>query len=125
MILLAVARLDDDAYGMAILDGLQARTGAEAAVASVYAALGAEVRTVRWMVVSEGVRLLTLGIGVGLIAVFTISRLLGNLVFEVSATDPLTFIRVPLVLPGVAPVVNLVPATKATRLDPADTLRTD
>ena len=39
MILLTVARLDDEAYGMAILDELQARTGTEAAVASVYAAL--------------------------------------------------------------------------------------
>ncbi len=88
-------------------------------------ALGAEVRTVRWMVVSEGARLVAFGIGVGLIAAFAISRLLGNLVFGVSATDPLTFIGVPLVLAGVALVANLVPARRATRLDPADTLRAD
>ena len=88
-------------------------------------ALGAEVGTVRWMVVSEGARLLASGIGVGLLAAFAISRLLGNLVFGMSATDPLTFIGVPLVLAGVALVANLVPARRATRLDPADTLRAD
>jgi ABC-type antimicrobial peptide transport system permease subunit len=88
-------------------------------------ALGAEVGTVRWMVVSEGARLVAFGISVGLIAAFAISRLLGNLVFGVSATDPLTFIGVPLVLAGVALVANLVPARRATRLDPADTLRAD
>ena len=88
-------------------------------------ALGAEVGSVRWMVVSEGARLLAFGIGIGLVAAFAISRLLGNLVFGVSATDPLTFIGVPLVLASVALVANLVPATRATRLDPADTLRAD
>ena len=88
-------------------------------------ALGAEVGTVRWMVVSEGARMLAVGIGVGLLAAFAISRLLGNLVFGMSATDPLTFIGVPLVLAGVALVANLVPAMRATRFDPADTLRAD
>ena len=88
-------------------------------------ALGAEVGTVRWMIVSQGARLLAIGIGVGLLAAFAISRLLGNLVFGISATDPLTFITVPLVLASVAIVANLIPARRATRLDPADTLRAD
>ena len=88
-------------------------------------ALGAEVGAVRRMILSQGARLLAVGIAVGLVASFGISRLLGNLVFGISATDPLTFVGVPLVLAGVALVANLVPARRATRLDPADTLRAD
>jgi ABC-type antimicrobial peptide transport system permease subunit len=65
------------------------------------------------------------GTVVGLVAVFGISRLLSNLVFGISASDPLTFIGVPLVLAGVALVANLIPARRATRVDPADTLRAE
>jgi ABC-type antimicrobial peptide transport system permease subunit len=88
-------------------------------------ALGARAGTVRWMVVSQGARLLAVGTVVGLVAAFGISRLLSNLVFGISASDPLTFIGVPLVLAGVALVANLIPARRATRVDPADTLRAE
>jgi ABC-type antimicrobial peptide transport system permease subunit len=88
-------------------------------------ALGAEVGTVRWMILSQGGRLLAIGIAVGMVAAFAVSRLLGSLVFGISATDPLTFIGVPLVLAFVALVANLVPAQRAARLDPANTLRAD
>ena len=88
-------------------------------------ALGAEIGTVRWMVVSEGARRMAVGIGVGLAAASLLSRLLGNLVFGISTADPLTFIGVPLVLVVVALVANLIPARRATRLDPAKTLRAE
>ncbi len=88
-------------------------------------ALGAEVGTVRWMILSQGARLLAVGIVVGMVAAFAVSRLLGSLVFGISATDPLTFVSVPLVLTGVALVANLVPAQRAARLDPASTLKAD
>jgi len=88
-------------------------------------ALGAEVSEVRWMIVAQGTRLVGIGIAVGLVAAFAISRMLGSLVFGISAADPLTFIGVPLVLSLVAIVANLVPAHRATRLDPANTLRAD
>ena len=88
-------------------------------------ALGAEAAAVRWMVFAQGGRLLAAGIAVGLFAGFGVSRLLGNLVFGISATDPVTFIGVPLVLAAVALAANLIPARRATRLDPADTLRAD
>jgi putative ABC transport system permease protein len=86
-------------------------------------AVGAERSTIRWMIVSQGTRLLAAGIAVGLLAAFGISRLLGNLVFGISTTDPLTFIGVPAILVAVALVANLVPAGKAVKMDPAVTLR--
>ena len=88
-------------------------------------ALGAEAGTVRWMVVSQGARLLAVGIVVGLVAAFAVSRMLGSLVFGISASDPLTFIGVPIVLAAVALVANLIPARRATRVDPADALRAE
>jgi putative ABC transport system permease protein len=88
-------------------------------------ALGAEASAVRWMIVSQGARLMVAGVVIGLLAAFAMSRLLANLVFGVSPTDPLTFIGVPLVLMSVALVANMIPARRATRTDPATTLRAD
>jgi ABC-type antimicrobial peptide transport system permease subunit len=86
-------------------------------------ALGAEGTRVRWMVVQQGARRLLAGIGMGLAAAVVLSRILSNVVFGVSAYDPVTFLGVPAVLIGVAVLANLVPAHRATRLDPAGTLR--
>jgi ABC-type antimicrobial peptide transport system permease subunit len=88
-------------------------------------ALGAEGGTVRWMVVAQGIRMVVLGMVIGLAAAFAMSRLLGNLVFGISTSDPVTFVGVPAVLAVVALTANLVPAVRATRLDPAKTLRAD
>ncbi len=88
-------------------------------------ALGAERGNVRRMIVSQGARLLGWGIAIGLLASFALTRLLANLVFEVSTADTLTFVGVPAVLILVALVANLVPARRATTLDPAATLRAD
>ncbi len=75
------------------------------------------------MVVSEGARLLGAGIALGLLASFGISRLLSSLMFGVSNSDPLTFIGMPVLLAAVALAANLIPARRATRLDPAEPLR--
>jgi putative ABC transport system permease protein len=88
-------------------------------------ALGAETHAVRTLILSQGARLLAAGIGVGLLASFGLSRLLANLVFGISTTDPATFIGVPLILAAVALAANLIPALRATRMDPARTLRAD
>lgn len=88
-------------------------------------ALGAEGGRVRWMIVTQGVRVVAGGVGLGLLAAFALSRLLGNLVFGISTNDPLTFLSVPAVLFVVALLANVVPARRATRMDPARTLRTD
>lgn len=88
-------------------------------------ALGAQVSSVRWMVLGQGARMLVIGIAVGLAVAYAVSRLLGGVVAlgGVSVTDPLTFVSVPLMLGLVALAANLVPAVRATRMDPAKTLR--
>ena len=88
-------------------------------------ALGAEAGSVRWMVVAQGARILALGIVIGLAAAFGLSRLVAGVVVGISPTDPLTFIGVPAVLAVVAFGANLIPARRATRMDPAATLRAD
>ena len=88
-------------------------------------ALGAEAGVVRSMVLKQGLRLLAVGVVVGLVAAFAVSRLLGSVVFGVSTTDPLTFVGVPLVLGLVATLANYVPARRATRMDPVTALRAE
>jgi len=88
-------------------------------------ALGAEGGEVRWMILGQGTRLLGIGLAIGLVAAFGLSRLLGSIVFGISATDPLTFIGVPIVFAAVAMLATMLPARRATRLDPAITLRAD
>ena len=88
-------------------------------------ALGAEVSEVQWMVVGQGARLLAVGVTLGLLAAAGMSRLLSSVVFGVEALDPVTFIGVPLVLIVVALIANFIPARRATRLDPATTLRAE
>jgi putative ABC transport system permease protein len=88
-------------------------------------ALGAEAGTVRRMVVLQGARILALGIVLGLGAAFVLSRMIAGVVVGISPTDPLTFIGVPAVLALVALAANLIPALRATRMDPASTLRAE
>jgi predicted permease len=86
-------------------------------------ALGAQQRAVRRMILGQGGRLVALGTALGLAAAYALSLLLDGVVYGISATDPLTFIGVPAILCGVALLANILPARKATRLDPARALR--
>ncbi len=86
-------------------------------------AMGAQTRDVLNMVVKHSLMLALAGIGVGLIASLVLTRLMSTLLYGVSATDPLTFIAIPLVLAGVALGACLVPARRATKVDPMIALR--
>jgi putative ABC transport system permease protein len=86
-------------------------------------ALGAEATTVLRMVMNRGFCLVGLGLALGLIAAFGISRFLEGLLFGVQPNDPATFVGVPLLLLIVTTLAALVPANRATRVDPVVALR--
>jgi predicted permease len=88
-------------------------------------ALGAARRDVLGMVVGRGVRFTAYGLAAGLLAAFWLTRLLSGLLFNVSATDPLTFGAIALLLLTVTAVASYVPARRAARVDPMVALRTE
>ncbi len=88
-------------------------------------ALGALPREILRLVLSQGVWLATAGILAGLAGALATTRLLTNLLFEVRPDDPATYLLTALALALVALVATLVPALRATRVDPIDSLRSE
>jgi putative ABC transport system permease protein len=79
-------------------------------------ALGAQARALRWLVVKQGLRLVLLGVALGVALAFGLTRFLNSLLYQVSATDALTFALIPVLLVGVALLACYVPARRATRV---------
>jgi putative ABC transport system permease protein len=89
----------------------------------VRVALGATTRNVLSMVVGEGLKMTVVGLAAGLTGAFWLTRWMASLLFEVSATDPLTFVMVGIGLTAVGLLACFVPARRAARVDPMVALR--
>ena len=86
-------------------------------------ALGALPGAVRAMVLKQGMRHVTAGLALGIAAALVLTRLWSNLLYEVSPTDPPTFLAVAVMLLGVAALACFIPARRATAVDPMVALR--
>jgi putative ABC transport system permease protein len=88
-------------------------------------ALGAERRDVLKLIVGEGVVLTFCGVASGLMAASVLTRLMQSLLFDVNATDPLTFMTVSSLIAVVALLACYLPAWRATKVDPMVALRSE
>jgi ABC-type antimicrobial peptide transport system permease subunit len=86
-------------------------------------ALGAQMRDVLGLMLRKAMSLVLVGAVIGLAGAYAATRVMSNLLFGVTPTDLATFIAVPLVLLLVALVACLIPARRATRVDPLIALR--
>ena len=88
-------------------------------------ALGATPAAVNAMVLREGVMMTVAGIGAGVFVALGVTRLLRGLLYDVSPTDPLTFVGMAVLLSGVALAACMAPARRASRIDPVQALRAE
>jgi ABC-type antimicrobial peptide transport system permease subunit len=88
-------------------------------------ALGAGSSDVLGLVVGQGMRLVFLGLGIGLVGAWALSRVLTSQLFGVTPRDPLTYLSVALLLGTVALAASWIPALRATRVDPMISLRSE
>ncbi len=86
-------------------------------------ALGAQPKNVLRLVLGQGARLAIWGAAIGLVAALGFTRLLSSLLYSVSASDPLTFASVALLLFLIALAASYIPARRALRVDPMVALR--
>jgi ABC-type antimicrobial peptide transport system permease subunit len=88
-------------------------------------ALGAQGKTVQWMILREGLAMVTAGLAVGLLLAFATGKIVSSILFEVSSTDPFAFTIAPIVLMAAALLATWLPARRATKISPMAALRTE
>ncbi len=88
-------------------------------------ALGASQKDVLWLVLRQGLRRIGIGLALGLLAAWGLSRVLASILVEVRPDDPATFVSIAILLTAVTIAACLVPARRAMYLDPVDALRTE
>jgi ABC-type antimicrobial peptide transport system permease subunit len=91
----------------------------------VRVALGAQRSDILRMALGEGMLLVAIGLGVGLIGAAIVTRFLRSMLYSVTATDPLTFASIAMLLAAVALFACFIPAQRATQVDPLVALRED
>jgi ABC-type antimicrobial peptide transport system permease subunit len=88
-------------------------------------ALGAQGRTVQWMILREGLAMLVAGLALGLLLALGTGKVVSSILFEVSSTDPYAFTLAPAVLAFAALLATWIPARRATKINPMAALRTE
>lgn len=88
-------------------------------------ALGASARQVFGLVMRGGMSLVVIGIGIGIVGALLLARLVATLLFGLQPADPTTFLGYSLLFLAIAGVASFIPARRATRVDPIQTLRND
>ena len=86
-------------------------------------ALGAQPGQVLMLILKQGLLLIVIGIGIGLVGALALTRIMSSLLFGVDATDPTTFAAIVLLLAVVSLIACYLPARRATRVDPLIALR--
>ena len=88
-------------------------------------ALGAQGRQVSWLILRQGLIQLAIGLTLGLAASYPVSLVLKSLVVQIPAADPVTAVAITVLLAAVTITACVLPARRATRLDPLTALRVD
>ena len=86
-------------------------------------ALGAQRGDILKMIVGQGLLIIAVGLAAGLLGALALTRVMSSLLYEVSATDPLTYTGIALLLAAVALLASYLPARRATKVDPMVALR--
>jgi putative ABC transport system permease protein len=87
--------------------------------------LGATARVVRQQVVTQGAKVVLIGVVLGVAAGLATTRLMGALLYEVEAVDPAAFAAMSVLMIGVGLVASYMPARRASRVHPVEALRTE